>query len=740
MKRQERRMSISPESPRDIYLNVSREVESILRRLGSASEDQQVSEAKKNTRAILEKFQRDIEGNIAGLERHAEWDTFTIAFYGETNAGKSTIIETLRIMLGEQSKAKAQQAFRTLREELGVSEENLEALRQRIRQGDALLTELQARLDGLVPYYDEQEQACRDEIHRLHALVVEKKRTATLWQKFLNRLRQSPEEQTFTGAEAGLRALLAERNGAVEDVARQQRETLDTKQAAERELERVERDQHKLEALADGVIIGNGRSDYTLETRGYAFEAGGHKFTLLDVPGIEGKEAMVMDGIRSAVQKAHAVFYVTGKAAAPQKGDEHTKGTLEKIKEHLGAQTEVWTLFNKRITNPMQLEKGGLASQDELESLQDLDEKMREQLGEHYQRVIPLSAQPAFLAVADCLVPGSQNAKSKDKFLARLKPQELLQRSNMEQFRELLAGNLVHDYKTKIRRSNFNKANQVVKTASDEVARIQRDSFKPLGQQLKQDANGSREQLTIALRTLKTRLETEGERTITGFKNAVRRRIYARIESDIGNDTFKNALESCIRTEQASLEQRLPGLMEAELNTFKAEIAEVVEQFQQYASELVETYGKIGMGQLDSSFELKISIDNGLKISNLLGSLVGGVLMIWNPAGWVALTIGAITLLVSLGKALVGFFSSSYKMSQQRKSADQNLETIADKMRDSLRGSLAVAFRELEENVEIIKEALNEPVRQVDEISATLLKSVAELKKLSKTIEAVGAQ
>ncbi|MQG92840.1 hypothetical protein [Pseudomonas sp. MN1F] len=44
------------------------------------------------------------DGEITYLEKHAEWDNFTIAFFGETNAGKSTIIESLRILFEEKKR------------------------------------------------------------------------------------------------------------------------------------------------------------------------------------------------------------------------------------------------------------------------------------------------------------------------------------------------------------------------------------------------------------------------------------------------------------------------------------------------------------------------------------------------------------------------------------------------------------------------------------------------------------
>ena len=57
-------------------------------------------EAKKKHEEIKSKLDiivNKLEKKIKELENNSEWDRFTVAFYGETNAGKSTLIETLRI-------------------------------------------------------------------------------------------------------------------------------------------------------------------------------------------------------------------------------------------------------------------------------------------------------------------------------------------------------------------------------------------------------------------------------------------------------------------------------------------------------------------------------------------------------------------------------------------------------------------------------------------------------------------
>ena len=56
---------------------------------------------------ILERLrgmQLRFEDELGLLEEHAEWEKFTIAFFGETNAGKSTLIESLRILFKEESR------------------------------------------------------------------------------------------------------------------------------------------------------------------------------------------------------------------------------------------------------------------------------------------------------------------------------------------------------------------------------------------------------------------------------------------------------------------------------------------------------------------------------------------------------------------------------------------------------------------------------------------------------------
>jgi len=77
----------------------------------------------------LGEMKANFESELALLERHVEWDHFTIAFFGETNAGKSTLIESLRILFDEESR---RELLRKNAGDLAATENELKEHAQRV--------------------------------------------------------------------------------------------------------------------------------------------------------------------------------------------------------------------------------------------------------------------------------------------------------------------------------------------------------------------------------------------------------------------------------------------------------------------------------------------------------------------------------------------------------------------------------------------------------------------------------
>ncbi|WP_437342190.1 GTPase [Helicobacter pylori] len=79
---------------------------------------------------------------LESLKNNEEWENFTIAFYGETGVGKSTLIECLRMFFKERSKMDQQERFKWLDLDYQENYQNDE------RNKQAILNELHSLQDG----------------------------------------------------------------------------------------------------------------------------------------------------------------------------------------------------------------------------------------------------------------------------------------------------------------------------------------------------------------------------------------------------------------------------------------------------------------------------------------------------------------------------------------------------------------------------------------------------------------
>ncbi|MEL7937765.1 hypothetical protein [Pseudomonas delhiensis] len=731
-------MTAAEDLPESLYARILGQIGDVIRVLNQDTQENKLSGKQNAAKDALQGIERDLNQSIEELRQNAEWKTFTLAFYGETNAGKSTLIESLRILLKESSKMQQRERFRTLQKQLGISENNLQELEQQIETLEGHLTQLDSELSSTAQRYDQQQTQLDQHAADLHQRIELLKSSAGFIQRILNLFRKLPEELDLQKVQQQSRQLLTQRDAELQGLNQRRSETQQRREDTSNRHQSALIDLQQLEAFEDGRIIGDGRSDFTRETHPYTFEVAGQPFMILDVPGIEGEEVKVSEQISKAVKRAHAVFYVTGKAAPPQTGDEGRPGTLEKIKAHLSDQTEVWTLFNKRITNPLALQKPTLISADEQASLADLDNKMREQLGDNYQRSLSLCALPAFLAAADCLTPRSGRAASRKKFLEALPPDQLLEKSGLKSFYRHLTQDLVKDYKAKIRRANMNKVGVAIDSVCGVMDRLRRDQFLPLTADLRREASNANKQLDMALATLKSHLIDEGERAIGKFEENVRQKIYDRIERNISNDDFKSSLRTIMESAQKELQADLPRQFDEKVGQFQKQTEEIVERYQQHANDLLASYENLRKTQLAGDFTLNVNIDNGINVYGLLAGLAGGALMIWNPMGWVLMTIGAITLLTGLVKSVWGFFDDDYKKGQQRKSAEENLDRACEEIRASLQQSMAEAVPTLEKTIGEIREMLQAPVHQAQQVSNKLDSAHLHLKQLASNLKTEG--
>ncbi len=566
---------------------------------------------------------------LESLKNNEEWEKFTIAFYGETGAGKSTLIECLRLFFKEPSKINQQERFK-----------------------------------------------------RLYA-----------------NMKNPNYVKNYRGNEHA-----------------------------------------ELEKLQDGAIIGDGRSDFTKETKSYTFKHNNQSFVLLDVPGIEGDEKKVKQQISNATQKAHAIFYVTKTPAPPQKGEEKKEGTIEKIQKQLDSQTEVWTIFNKPINNPRAF-KDGLIDENEKESLRDLDKKMENILGKHYEGHQIVSAQMAFYGLSSALLPESDFYKNRQKFLEFFKVEELLLKSQFKQLGKFIAGTLLENSRKKIIESNCNKALKVIEKLQKTIVTTIDRQINPTIKELKNDQLEARDNLDRSRDKFVSNLRNSVFRTIDRFESDFRIEMHAHIDDDIEDDECERKFEVEIQQGMKELGENIKKRFEKDEEQFRKDLQEDVEQFKERIKDSLAMLERINIDSgfdpnfnTHSAFDFNIDTDSGINGLGLLGSMAGlgfGIFNFRNPIGWASIGLGAIGVV----KSLWNFFDSDYKKSQQRKEVDKNLNKVCEKIEEKTINQLKSYKKIIFEKVESIKAGLNDPVVRYERIREGLIKAGEGLWQISNNIK-----
>ncbi|WP_256947867.1 GTPase [Helicobacter pylori] len=204
---------------KNIYFNVEKSIKDLQKIFENTDgSDKRLRAFNQEALELFKNLESEGLKELESLKNNEEWEKFTIAFYGETGAGKSTLIECLRLFFKELGKMDQQERFK--------------------------------RLYANMKNHESSEHA-------------------------------------------------------------------------------------ELKGLQDGAIIGDGRSDSTLETKSYTLKHNNQSFVLLDVPGIEGDEKKVKQQISDATKKAHAIFMLQKHPLLRKKEKREKRELLKRSKSNL---------------------------------------------------------------------------------------------------------------------------------------------------------------------------------------------------------------------------------------------------------------------------------------------------------------------------------------------------------------------------------------------------------------------
>jgi len=745
-----------------------------------------VGEKLNESKQILSFQQKEIERKIDELKRNSEWDYFTIAFFGETNAGKSTLIEVLRLLFAEKTKNEIQAKFKALKDEFSLDEEAYGELKNadneishKILENNKKLKEIdqtytqkledyQKILNALKYEHDEQivnQSLLNDQkleifntqIVSLKETVQYKKQNMSWWLKIIYIFKRLEEEKQIGLIELELikqKALLGselkvlkqkiEKEYALKqshlatiqdeyDLTKKPINSItlqleNEKKVVEQQLQQFEKMLEKLREFEDGQIMGDGRSDFTRESKEFLFDINGTQVKLIDVPGIEGDEKLVENEISKAVKKAHAVFFVTSKDATPN------EGTLQKIKAHLADQTEVWTVYNKPVTSPRSLKNGLISNDDERGALSDLNKHMESVLDKNYKDYTVVAGLAGFYAVANCLVPFGEKNRNQLKFLNNSDRDELKEKSGLRAFQDHLTQKVVGDVPYKIKASNFNKANYVLKQTVETLNNVH-TGFSDLKLNIDKQVALTKQEIDSGYLDLVQSLKTVIDKNIQDFERKTRQEVYQRIESNISNDDFKSILKLKIDDNLKTVSDDLVKDFKNETSQFDENLKQKLQKLSSRLASIQNNFKSQGISGLENNVSLKFDINSGINKMGLLGVGIGvGAAMWWNPVGWGAIALTAAGLLFSFAKAIWSFFDSDFKKAEQKKSVDKNLSNIVKELKKVAQENLNGVEEKIEPSLLDLKKKLNEPSDQITGLVEDIHQSIKMFNTLSNNI------
>ena len=163
-----------------IYEKIASQIEVVIDKLSQQNAKDKIDKDVSFAIDNLYKLNEIIQKELNELKKISEWKKFTIAFYGETNAGKSTLIEALRLFLKEKSKVESQNKFKKLAQKSGVTEEDFCKVRQIIIKKEKEIKDVQENLNKLDQKYAESIMQAEVEVRHLTELLEKVKKNQNI--------------------------------------------------------------------------------------------------------------------------------------------------------------------------------------------------------------------------------------------------------------------------------------------------------------------------------------------------------------------------------------------------------------------------------------------------------------------------------------------------------------------------------------------------------------------------------
>ena len=205
--------------------------------------------------------------------------------------------------------------------------------------------------------------------------------------------------------------------------------------------------------------------------------------------------------------------------------------------------------------------------------------------------------------------------------------------------------------------------------------------------------------------------------------------MYDYIDCDITKSELERKLKEKIIKNQTVIEKEFKEKSDENIAEFKEAIKEIANNLKKYLENILSYNFKFNS---TDDFKINLDIDIGIKIGKLIMVIIGGILMFWNPIGWIGMILGAISIFLGVIDAVGSFFSKEYKKAQQRKSVDRNIKNIVEKLNGKIDEKIDEVMFEIKDKMKYITHELEIPLNQIMKINEELSTTKNQIMKISK--------
>lgn len=361
---------------------------------------------------------------------------------------------------------------------------------------------------------------------------------------------------------------------------------------------------------------------------------------------------------------------------------------------------------------------------------------MKNILGEHYKGYKAVSTQVAFYGLSSALLPESDFYKNKQKFLKDFKAGELLYQSHFKPLAEFITEVLLKNSCAKIIQSNCNKALKVVEQLQKAIKTTIEKRIDPMIKEAQEHQQEACYNLDRSTEKFILNLTNSAFSKINQFESDFRKEMHARIDDDIENEKCEEIFKNELKQRETKLIENIEWRFKECEERFRGSIGKNIEQFEERIKDSLIMLECIN---IDSGFDFSFNIDSGIDGFALGASIVGlvvvGIVNIWNPVGWVELSIAVLVPLVAAVKASWNVFDSDYKKSQQRKEMNKNLDKACEKIAEAVKSRIESYKKGASEMIENLKASFNDLIVCYECMREGLIKAGEDLWHLDNRIK-----